>query len=156
MRKTLTLLALLPFTLTAQATKEYVDLGLSVKWATCNVGADSPEKYGCYFAWGEFNNKDDYDWTTYPHSYGTSSTLTKYCNKPSSGYNGYTDSKTVLDPEDDMAHANWGGDWRTFALDTQVYQCGPSAHRPPVLPSNSTTLVMMSLGRKPTLTTAIR
>lgn len=115
MRKTLTLLALLTFTLTAvsQATKEYVDLGLSVKWATTNVGASSPEEYGAYFAWGEYNNKDDYDWTTYRHCYGTSSTLTKYCNKSSSGYNGYTDSKTVLDPEDDMAHANWGGDWRT-------------------------------------------
>ena len=119
MRKTLTLLALLPFTLTAvsQATKEYVDLGLSVKWATTNVGASSPEEYGAYFAWGEYNNKDDYDWTTYRHCYGTSSTLTKYCNKSSSGYNGYTDSKTVLDPEDDMAHANWGGDWRTPTAD---------------------------------------
>ena len=119
MKKTLSLLALLSFTLTAvsQATKEYVDLGLSVKWATCNVGATSPEEYGCYFAWGEFNGKDDYDWTTYPHCNGTSNTLTKYCNKSSSGYNGYTDSKTVLDPEDDMAHANWGGDWRTPTAD---------------------------------------
>ena len=39
---------------------EYVDLGLSVKWATCNVGASSPEEYGNYFAWGETEPKDIY------------------------------------------------------------------------------------------------
>ena len=119
MKKTFLLFALLSFTLTAvsQATKEYVDLGLSVKWATCNVGAASPDEYGSYFAWGESDNKDVYDWTTYTLCYGFSSTLTKYCNKSSSGYNGYTDTKTVLDPEDDMAHANWGGNWRTPTAD---------------------------------------
>ena len=43
---------------------EYVDLGLSVKWATCNVGATKPEEYGDYFAWGETQPKSNYDWST--------------------------------------------------------------------------------------------
>ena len=46
---------------------EYVDLGLpsGIKWATCNVGANSPEDYGDYFAWGETSPKDEYSWSTY-------------------------------------------------------------------------------------------
>jgi hypothetical protein len=39
---------------------DYVDLGLSVKWATCNVGAISPEQNGNYFAWGETSGRTDY------------------------------------------------------------------------------------------------
>ncbi|MBQ0102709.1 MAG: Ig-like domain-containing protein [Prevotellaceae bacterium] len=88
---------------------EYVDLGLSVKWATCNVGAVSPEDYGDYFAWGETEPKDYYDWSTYKWCNGSNNTLTKYCTSPSYGT---VDNKTVLDPEDDAAHVNWGGDWR--------------------------------------------
>jgi hypothetical protein len=91
---------------------EYVDLGLSVKWATCNVGAEKPEDYGDYFAWGETTPKEQYDWTTYLHCKGTNKTMTKYCSKSSYGYNGFTDNKTVLDPEDDAATVNWGGAWR--------------------------------------------
>lgn len=91
---------------------EYVDLGLSVKWATYNVGANSPEEYGDYFAWGETEPKENYNWSTYKYCNGSSSTLTKYCNASSYGYNGYTDSKTVLALEDDAAHVNWGDDWR--------------------------------------------
>ena len=89
-----------------------VDLGLSVKWATCNVGAEKPEEYGDYFAWGETEPKEKYDWTTYLYCKGTSSTMTKYCTNSSYGYNGFTDKKTVLDPEDDAATVNWGGAWR--------------------------------------------
>ncbi len=90
---------------------EYVDLGLSVKWATCNVGATTPEEYGDYFAWGEVEPKEYYDWSTY--KYGTDyNQLTKYCTKSSYGKDGFTDNKTVLDPEDDAATANWGGAWR--------------------------------------------
>ena len=44
---------------------EYVDLGLSVKWATCNVGATKPEEYGNYFAWGETSQKEYYAWQSY-------------------------------------------------------------------------------------------
>ncbi|MCQ2110956.1 MAG: hypothetical protein MJY79_05630 [Bacteroidaceae bacterium] len=91
---------------------EYVDLGLSVKWATFNVGATKPEEYGNYFAWGETEPKSDYSWSTYKYCNGSYNTLTKYCSEHSFGYNGFTDNKTVLDLEDDAAHVNWGGDWR--------------------------------------------
>lgn len=82
---------------------EYVDLGLSVKWATCNVGASKPEDYGDYYAWGEVTTKSDYSWSTYldsPNRDGNS--FTKYA----------LDKKTQLDPEDDVAHVKWGGNWR--------------------------------------------
>lgn len=88
---------------------EYVDLGLSVKWATCNVGANKPEEYGDYFAWGETEPKEDYDWSTYKWCNGSNTTLTKY--NTSSDY-GTVDNKTTLDLSDDAARANWGGGWR--------------------------------------------
>ena len=88
---------------------EYVDLGLSVKWATCNVGASKPEEYGDYFAWGETQPKSNYDWSTYKYYNGSYNTLTKYNN--SSSY-GTVDNKTTLDLSDDAARANWGGSWR--------------------------------------------
>ena len=91
---------------------EWVDLGLSVKWATCNVGANSPEEYGDYFAWSEVEPKTTYDWITYKYCNGSSSTLTKYCDLSSYGKDGFTDNKTELDLEDDAAHVNWGGAWR--------------------------------------------
>ena len=81
---------------------EYVDLGLSVKWATCNVGASSVCAYGNYYAWGETEPKMEdapYKWM-YDDDPG------KY-----SKYN-TTDNKTVLDTEDDAASANWGEGWR--------------------------------------------
>ena len=90
---------------------EYVDLGLSIKWATCNVGAETPEDYGDYFAWGEVEPKTTYDWSTY--KYGADrDQLTKYCNNSEYGKDGFTDNKTVLDPEDDAVAVNWGGAWR--------------------------------------------
>ena len=88
---------------------EAVDLGLSVKWATCNVGATKPEEYGDYFAWGEVKPQKQYDWSTYKYCRGTRETLTKYCT--SSSY-GIVDNNTVLDSEDDAAVVNWGGAWR--------------------------------------------
>ena len=77
---------------------EYVDLGLSVKWATYNVGATTPEEYGDYFAWGEVNSKIDYTENNYKYQ----------------GYTKYnpTDKKKVLDIIDDVARMNWGGKWR--------------------------------------------
>lgn len=91
-----------------------VDLGLpsGLLWATCNVGADKPEDYGDYFAWGEIQPNDYYDWSTYRYCNGSISTLTKYCNKSNYGYNGFTDNLTTLLPEDDAGTANWGSDWR--------------------------------------------
>ncbi len=88
---------------------EWVDLGLSVKWATCNVGASSPEEYGNYYAWGETSPKTTYSWSTYKWCNGSYNTMTKYCTD--SDY-GTVDNKTVLDPEDDAASVNMGGSWR--------------------------------------------
>ena len=88
---------------------EYVDLGLSVKWATCNVGASKPEEYGDYFAWGETTPKSTYDWSTYKYCNGSFDSLTKYNNKSSYGT---VDNKTTLELSDDAARANWGGSWR--------------------------------------------
>ena len=82
---------------------EYVDLGLSVKWATFNVGATSPEDYGDYFAWGETEPKETYSWATYKWCDGTDANMTKY-NK--------TDGKTTLELADDAAHVIWGDRWR--------------------------------------------
>ena len=71
----------------------YVDRGLSVKWATCNVGASSPEGYGSYFAWGETTKKETYteeNSKTYGKSFGNISGNSAY----------------------DAARANWGSTWR--------------------------------------------
>ena len=83
----------------------YVDLCLpsGLLWATCNVGADNPEDYGYYFAWGETQPKDVYNWSTYQYCNGSSNTLTKYTG---------SDGLTTLLPEDDAATTNWGSDWR--------------------------------------------
>lgn len=88
----------------------YVDLGLSVKWATMNVGANKPEEYGDYFAWGEIEPKDYYDWSTYKWCNGSGMTLTKY--NTLSDHGTIVDNRTQLDLSDDAARANWGGAWR--------------------------------------------
>ena len=84
---------------------EYVDLGLpsGLKWATCNVGASSPEEYGDYFAWGETETKSVY---TYDNSL-TFEKTPEYLKA-----NGYIDDEGNLTPEHDAAAANWGGSWR--------------------------------------------
>ena len=89
---------------------EYVDLGLSVKWATCNIGATKPEEFGDYFAWGEVEPKEVYNWSTYKH--GKQTELIKYCDESYCGKNGFVDNKFYLDSEDDAAVINWGGNWR--------------------------------------------
>lgn len=94
---------------------DWVDLGLpsGTLWATCNVGAENPEDYGDYFAWGEtigYNGgKTTFSWGTYKYCRGSETTLTKYCTN--SDY-GTVDGKTELDPEDDAATANWGSNWQ--------------------------------------------
>ena len=92
---------------------EWVDLGLSVKWATCNVGASSPGDYGNYYAWGETNTKSDYSWTNYKFRTSGDSydnvTFSKYNTKSGRGV---LDNKTRLDYSDDAARQNWGGRWR--------------------------------------------
>lgn len=88
-----------------------VDLGLpsGIKWASFNVGARAPWEYGGYYAWGETEEKEDYSWETYKWCNGSSNTITKYCIND--GY-GTVDGKITLDPEDDVAHVKWGGEWR--------------------------------------------
>ena len=98
-------------TFTNESQHEYVDLGLSVKWAICNVGASKPEEYGDYYAWGETEPKEFYFWDTYKFCDGSYKTLTKYTDSEC-GKDGFSDNKSVLDPEDDVAHVKWGGNWR--------------------------------------------
>ena len=89
----------------------WVDLGLSVMWATCNLGATTPEAYGHYFAWGETQTPADYQWASYVHG-AAPDKLTKYCNDPAVGLGAYTDRKKVLEPADDAATTHWGKAWR--------------------------------------------
>ena len=100
---------------------DWVDLGLpsGTLWATMNVGASAPEDYGDYFAWGETASKDNYDWSTYKWCNGSNTTMTKYCIHSNYGYNGFTDGKTELDPEDDAAYVNWGPSWRMPTTEQQ-------------------------------------
>lgn len=100
---------------------DWVDLGLpsGTLWATCNVGADKPEDYGDHFAWGETESKNYYYYETYKWFQSYTDTdgcvhcgYTKYCIDSDSGYDGFTDGKTELDPEDDAAYMNWGSSWR--------------------------------------------
>ena len=81
-----------------QVTPSGVDMGGDLLWATFNVGANSPEHYGNYYAWGETEIKNNYDWDYYKFGYPP----TKY--KP----NGLT----VLESLDDVATQEWGGSWR--------------------------------------------
>ena len=93
----------------------YVDLGLpsGTLWATCNVGASEPEDYGNYYAWGETTTKITYNLVTYKYANGSYIQLTKYCNDPRCGNDGFIDNLTTLQASDDPATANWGGGWRT-------------------------------------------
>jgi uncharacterized protein (TIGR02145 family) len=84
-----------------------VDLGLSIKWAACNVGASAPEGLGEYYAWGEIATKTSYTASTY--KWGTYPNIKKYNTLDSYGTK---DGKTSLDKEDDVANAKWGGSWR--------------------------------------------
>lgn len=87
-----------------QPQSDWVDLGLpsGLLWAKCNIGASQPEDYGNYYAWGEIQTKSEYSWYTYSHGFGYNY-LTKYCNMSDFGYNGFTDTLTILEPNDDAA-----------------------------------------------------
>ncbi len=95
---------------------EYVDLGLSsgTLWATKNVGANKPEDYGDYFAWGEITPKQYYDWSTYKWCEdGEEDWLTKYCRSITyCCYGKKPDNKTELDLSDDAAYKNMGSKWQ--------------------------------------------
>lgn len=96
---------------------ETVDLGIvvngkNIKWGSFNLGATKPEEYGDYFAWGETEPKNNYDWSTYKWCNGSYSTLTKYnVNR----LDGTVDNKTEFKDygyEDDAARKALGGNWR--------------------------------------------
>ena len=92
---------------------EYVDLGLSVKWANMNVGASKITDFGNYYAWAETSTKEQYDWTTYKYTEKGATRMTKY-NSTSMG--AVLDFLTELEPIDDAATINWGNDWRMPSL----------------------------------------
>jgi len=108
---------------------EYVDLGLpsGTLWATCNVGASSPEEYGDYFAWGETSPKSEYNMSTYKwmnagqsswgqiNKYTFADGQTSACWYDADG-NFIGDRKTELDPADDAATANWDSGWQMPSL----------------------------------------
>ena len=81
-----------------------IDLGLSVKWASRNVGASSPEEYGGYYAWGETEEKSSYYWEDY-----------KYYNSSTGDFD-YIGSN-ISGTSYDVAHVKWGGGWRMPTLD---------------------------------------
>lgn len=90
------------------AGREYVDLGLSVMWATCNLGAFKPSDTGRFFAWGEVNDKSDYTWDTY--TLRTSGT--NMYNAVFSKYDSGNGSLSNLETTDDAACSIWSGGWR--------------------------------------------
>lgn len=98
---------------------EYVDLGLSVNWATYNVGATTPEGYGNFYAWGETQPKEVYDVTTYKYCEGTNKSYFKYCTDTNFGLAGFVDGKLILEAMDDAASVNWGGTWRMPTFEEQ-------------------------------------
>ena len=91
-----------------------IDLGLSVKWASMNVGADVPTDAGCYFAWGETVELEGSSWSSYRYASGDMYSLTKYNTKSTYGT---VDGKTVLENIDDAAYSWWGNNWRTPTVD---------------------------------------
>lgn len=102
------------FEISSEATPfEAIDLGLSVKWASHNVGASSPEGYGGYYAWGETEEKSGYYWENY-----------EYYNSSTGGLD-YIGSN-ISGTQYDVAHVKWGGSWRMPTLDEikeLIYNC---------------------------------
>ena len=94
-----------------------VDLGLSVRWASYNLGASSPEEYGDYYAWGEIQTKDIYNASTYNWGISITSSDAKLYKYNNSEKYGTVDCITVIKPEDDAASAHWGGEWRMPTID---------------------------------------
>ena len=107
---------------TAPTAAQAIDMGLSVKWAPWNVGASKAEENGAYFAWGEINTKETYDWGTYYWMAEGQSDWTNI-NKYQIADGQFSadwyakdqfigDGKSTLESEDDAATANWGSGWR--------------------------------------------
>ena len=96
---------------------EAVDLGLSVKWATCNIGASSPEKFGGYYAWGETEEKETYWWDNYKYWTDNNGDGTAY-TYDEDGYREIDESELtdigiyISGTEYDVARQKWGDNWR--------------------------------------------
>ena len=86
---------------------EWVDLGLSVKWATCNLGASKPSAKVKYYGWGETKPISSHQNNKWELQRGYF--YSKYCTN--SQY-GYVDNRIRLELEDDAARKQWGGRWR--------------------------------------------
>lgn len=86
---------------TAPESVELVDLGLpsGLRWANQNLGAEAPEEYGAYYAWGEISEKDNYDWVSYSHCNGNMNTI-------------HDIGENISGTQYDAARMNWGGSWR--------------------------------------------
>lgn len=82
----------------AENAGEAIDLGLSVKWSSCNVGATNPEEYGGFYAWGETSEKETYSWNTYIFA------------ESEKVYNNL--GEKICGTQYDVAHVKWGGSWR--------------------------------------------
>lgn len=106
-----------------------VDLGFPTKklWAVCNIGADSPEKFGSFFSWGETETKSIYSWDSYKWvNNGEFTDFNKYCTLKNSGGGTFKDDKTVLDKEDDAAKQIMGENWSVPTredFNELVYRC---------------------------------
>lgn len=95
------------------AAQHAVDLGLSVLWADCNVGAAQPEDAGIYVAWGELQPKEEYLMKNYRFCAGEFCSPTKYFAYNANESFTLPDGKTVLEPEDDVATVMLGSGWRS-------------------------------------------
>ena len=99
----------------------FIDLGLSVKWAEYNAGVNLEDLstgeswYGGFYAWGETETKSDYSWATYKYANGDYNKLTKYCPSNNTDYwngTGSPDNKLILDAIDDIATVKFGSSYR--------------------------------------------
>lgn len=101
----------------------YVDLGLSVKWATFNVGAEKPCENGYYFAWGETKPKNSFSWGNYKllnnPTFDEDGFPKGFVRYNDSEYCGTVDNKSFLESSDDAATSNWGNAWRMPTAEEQ-------------------------------------
>lgn len=102
-----------------------VDIGMMVDgrkvlWASCNLGASQEYEYGYFLAWGETEEKDNYNWKTYKYADGDAKKLTRYCPSAMWEYWGdktaAPDREVILLPSDDAPHVRLGGEWRNPSL----------------------------------------
>jgi hypothetical protein len=99
--------------------RKAVDLGLSVKWASCNLGAKSPEDRGVYYAWGETQTKENFVYQNYKWNTGeTPNRLTKYNNNSQLGD---VDNIMSLQKQDDVARVKMGSKWR-MPVEMEFYE----------------------------------